>query len=133
MRRMNQEYAQNGRFYPDSAGIRAAAEEVVRDAAPGAKIDLGDFFARYVAGTDELPLADWLSRAGLTLRVTGERRGAAGEDPSQIYAIEEAAHPTEKQLRIRDGLLQGHRGPDSAGSRSGQWALAYLPGTRPTA
>ncbi len=122
LRRMNQEYAQKGRFYPDSAGIRAVAEEVVRDAAPGAKIDLGDFFARYVAGTDELPLSDWLSRAGLTLRITGERRGATGEEPSQIYAIEEAARPTEKQLRIRDGLLKGttDRTPLAAGASSGR-------------
>ncbi len=121
LRRMNQEYAQKGRFYPDGAGIRAVAEEVVRDAAPDAKIDLGDFFARYVSGTDELPLADWLSRAGLTLRVTGERRGAAGEEPSQTYAIEEAAHPTEKQLRTRVGLLKGtvDRTPQAAGAASG--------------
>ena len=122
LRRMNQEYAQKGRFYPDSAGIETVAAEVVRDAAPGAKIDLGDFFARYVAGTDELPLADWLSRAGLTLRVTGERRGAAGEDPAQNYAIEESPHPTEKQLRIREGLLKGteDRTPQAAGAASGR-------------
>jgi len=122
LRRMNQEYAQKGRFYQDSAGIRAVAEEVARDAAPDAKIDLSDFFARYVSGTDELPLADWLSRAGLTLRVTGERRAAAGEEPSQTYAIEEAARPTEKQLRIRDGLLAGtvDRTPQATGAASGR-------------
>ena len=95
MRRLNQEYAQKGRFYSDGAGIRAVVEEVVQGAAPGAKVDVGDFFARYIAGTDELPLADWLSRAGLTLR------------GSEKFAIEETAHPTEKQLRIRDGLLKG--------------------------
>jgi predicted metalloprotease with PDZ domain len=122
LRRMNQEYAQKGRFYRDSAGIQSVAEEVVRDAAPGAKIDLGDFFARYVAGTDELPLADWLSRAGLTLRVTGERRGAAGEEPTQNYSIEESPRPGEKQLRIRDGLLKGteDRTPQAAGAASGR-------------
>jgi len=107
LRRLNQEYAQKGRFYPDSAGIRAVADEVVQGAAPDANVDLGDFFARYVAGTDELPLADWLSRAGLTLRVTGERRAAQSDEPVQIYEIEEMAHPTAKQLHIRDGLLKG--------------------------
>jgi predicted metalloprotease with PDZ domain len=95
MRRLNQEYAQKGRFYADSAGIRAVVEEVIQGAAPGAKVDVGDFFARYVAGTDELPLADWLSRAGLTLR------------GSEKYSIVETGHPSEKQLRIRDGLLHG--------------------------
>ena len=107
MRKLNQDYAQMGRFYPDSAGIRTAAEGVVRDAAPNARLDLDDFFARYVAGTDELPLADWLPRAGLNLKITGERRVASSDETAQTYAIEENAHPNEKQLRIRDGLLRG--------------------------
>lgn len=95
MRRLNQEYAQKGRFYADGAGLRAVVEETIQTAAPGAKLDVGDFFARYVSGTDELPLADWLARAGLTLR------------GSEKFAIEEAGRPTEKQLRIRNGLLHG--------------------------
>ena len=107
MRKMNQDYAQKGRFYPDSAGIRSVAQEVVKEAVPDAKLDLADFFARYVAGTDELPLADWLSRAGLALKSTGERRTSSSDEPSQTYAIEENAHPSEKQLRIREGLLKG--------------------------
>ncbi len=32
MRKLNQDYAQKGRFYPDSAGIRSEAQEVVREA-----------------------------------------------------------------------------------------------------
>lgn len=107
MRKLNQDYALKGRFYADSAGIQAAAEEVVREADPNAKLDLADFFARYVSGTDELPLADWLSRAGLTLRNTGERRISGIDEPAQTYAIEESSRPSEKQLRIRDGLLKG--------------------------
>ena len=107
MRKLNQDYAQKGRFYQDSAGIRTAAQEVIREAAPNAKVDLSDFFARYVAGTDELPLADWLSRAGLALKPTGERRTSSSDEPAQTFSIEEVGHPTEKQLRIRDGLLKG--------------------------
>jgi predicted metalloprotease with PDZ domain len=106
LRRLNTEYAQKDKFYPESAGIRAVAEEVVHEAAPDAKIDLRDFFTRYVAGTDELPLADWLSRAGWTLKSSGERR-VAGDEEAKNYSIEEMAHPSEKQLRIRDGLLKG--------------------------
>jgi predicted metalloprotease with PDZ domain len=183
MRRLNDEYARRGRFYPDSAGIRKAAEEVIRGADPEAQADLGDFFARYVAGTDEIPFADFLSRAGFVLQIrgrlgaslglqvthnrTGEavmsdldpggvaeragiregdlmlaldggevpqnmdrwlssrkpgevvrvrvRRGdlvrafsfALGEVPTNVYDVEEAPHPTPKQLRIRTGLLRG--------------------------
>jgi predicted metalloprotease with PDZ domain len=107
MRKLNHDYAQMGRYYPDTAGIRAAAQEVVREAAPNSQLDIVDFFQRYVAGTDDLPLADWLSRAGLTLKVTGDRRIPGSEESAQTYSLEENAHPNEKQLRIRDGLLKG--------------------------
>ncbi len=88
LRRLNQQYAQRGRFYADSAGIEATVEEVVRCQAgncrvpnsprPIASMDLAEFFKRYVSGTDEMPFADLLSRAGLTLKTEGEKRAALG-------------------------------------------------------
>jgi predicted metalloprotease with PDZ domain len=96
MRRLNQEYAQRGRFYADSEGIRTVAEEVIRGATAGATTNLTDFFRRYVAGTDELPYGQWLSIAGLTLKVSGERR-----------EVEELPQATERQRRILSGLLKG--------------------------
>lgn len=44
---MNQNYAQQGRFFPDSDGVRQAAESV-------GHTDLGWFFQQYVAGTEEI-------------------------------------------------------------------------------
>jgi predicted metalloprotease with PDZ domain len=96
LRRLNREYAQRGRFYPDNAGIQAAAEEVLREARPEARVDLADFFRRYVAGTDELPSAEWLSIAGLALRVSGGR-----------LEVEELPQVSERQRRILQGLLSG--------------------------
>jgi predicted metalloprotease with PDZ domain len=96
LRRLNQEYAQRGRFYADSQGIQAVAEEVIRGARPDGRADLADFFRRYVAGTDELPFADWLSNAGLALRASGERR-----------EVEEMRQASERQRRILGGLLSG--------------------------
>jgi len=55
---MNANYARQGRFFPDSDGVRQAAEAV-------SHADLGWFFARYVAGTDEIPWNDFLSTVGL--------------------------------------------------------------------
>jgi predicted metalloprotease with PDZ domain len=78
MRRMNEEYAQRGRFYADSGGIETAVEEVVRAANAGASSDFSGFFKRYVSGTEELPFADLLSRAGLALKTEGETRAALG-------------------------------------------------------
>jgi predicted metalloprotease with PDZ domain len=96
LRRLNQQYAQRRRFYPDSEGIRIAAEDVIREARPEGRTDLTDFFRRYVAGTDELPFADWLSLAGLALRVSGERR-----------EVTEIPQATERQRQILAGLLSG--------------------------
>ena len=80
---------------------------MVKDAAPNATLDLADFFARYVAGADDLPLADWLARAGITLKPSGERRVSSSDESAQTYSVEQIAHPSDKQLRIRDGLLKG--------------------------
>jgi predicted metalloprotease with PDZ domain len=92
LRHLNDNFAKRGRFYNDSPDIRAAAEKVA-----GRSFD--EFFARYVAGTDELPWAEMLARAGLLLKPP------AGQE--RRYAIEEAPDATDKQRRIREGLLKG--------------------------
>jgi predicted metalloprotease with PDZ domain len=82
LRRMNQQYAQRGRFYADSAGIEEAVGEVVRAANAGSTdppaSDFPGFFKRYVSGTDEIPFGDLLARAGLALKTEGEKRAALG-------------------------------------------------------
>jgi len=55
---MNQNYAKRGRFFDDSNGVREAAEAVTH-------ADLGWFFTKYVAGTDEIPWNDFLRYVGL--------------------------------------------------------------------
>jgi len=67
LRRMYEIYAKQGRFYDDSQGVQATAEEVA-----GANFD--DFFRSYVAGTAEIPYAKFFNAAGLELKV--ERRAA---------------------------------------------------------
>ena len=89
MRRMNAEYAQQGKFYDDSDSIRAVVEEVSGKS-------FADFFDRYVAGTDEIPYADFLSVAGLELQIGTGRA-----------SISEVAHPTDRQRRILNGVLRG--------------------------
>lgn len=91
LRRMNAEYAQQGRFYDESEGIRAVVEEV-------AGKSFEDFFLRYVSGTNEIPYNDFLSIAGLELHTKD------GEEP---YSVVEVPNPTERQRRIRDGFLRG--------------------------
>jgi predicted metalloprotease with PDZ domain len=57
---MNQHYAKQGKFFPDSRGVEEAAEAVT-----GA--DFRDFFARYVAGTDAIAYDRFFASVGLRL------------------------------------------------------------------
>ena len=57
---MNESYARKGLYFPDSEGVRRAAEAVSHS-------DLGWFFQKYVAGTDEIPWDDFFRSVGLHL------------------------------------------------------------------
>ena len=58
MRSLNENFAKKGLFYNDSADIVATTEAIAGQSA-------ATFFQRYVAGTDELPFAEILSKAAL--------------------------------------------------------------------
>jgi predicted metalloprotease with PDZ domain len=73
LRSLNDNFAKKGRFYNDSADIEATVEN-----ASGKNFH--NFFARYVAGTDEVPFTDMLAKAGLALEVTSISRATAGLD-----------------------------------------------------
>ena len=57
---MNEHYAKQGKFFDDSEGVRRAGETV-------SHADLGDFFARYVQGVDEIPWDEFFAPVGLHL------------------------------------------------------------------
>ena len=57
---MNEHYAKQGRFFPDSDGVREAAEIVSHS-------DLKNFFEKYVRGTDDIPWNDFFKIVGLQL------------------------------------------------------------------
>ena len=57
---LNENYARKGLFFPDSEGVRRAAEAVSHS-------DLGWFFQKYVAGTEEIPWDDFFRSVGLHL------------------------------------------------------------------
>jgi predicted metalloprotease with PDZ domain len=93
MRLMNDQYARKAKFYNGEEAIRAAVEQV-------AGTSFEDFFRRYLVGVDEIPYDKFLSIAGLEL----EQGGTNGDG---VYSIAEVRHPTERQLRVRDGMLRG--------------------------
>jgi predicted metalloprotease with PDZ domain len=65
---MNDNYARKGRFFPDSDGVRQAAEAVTH-------ADLGWFFTKYVQGTEEIPWNDFFRTVGLS--VVAEKNATA--------------------------------------------------------
>jgi predicted metalloprotease with PDZ domain len=93
MRLMNEEYARKGAPYNGDDAIEAAVEKV-------AGVSFADFFRRYVAGVDEIPYDKFLSTAGLKL----QQGGAKGQ---RVFSIAEMPNASERQRRIREGLLRG--------------------------
>jgi predicted metalloprotease with PDZ domain len=87
---MNNHYAKQGKFFPDSEGVRTAAEAVGGG-------DLTGFFQKYVAGTDEIPWDDFLRPVGL--RVVRTTTQAA--DPGFVAARRFDAAPSV--LRVAPG------------------------------
>ena len=57
---MNENYAKKGKFFPDSDGVRQAAEAVTH-------ADLAWFFTQYVQGTEEIPWNEFFRSVGLRL------------------------------------------------------------------
>jgi predicted metalloprotease with PDZ domain len=55
--------------FDEKHGFRDAVETITREAAPS-NADFGDFFAKYVSGTAEIPWNDFLSHAGLVVEET---------------------------------------------------------------
>jgi predicted metalloprotease with PDZ domain len=104
LRQLNDEYAKQGKFYDESAGIRAVVEQVSGK-------EFGDFFRRYVSGLDEIPYAQFLDHAALTLK-TETRQNAdlgfyPGRSPSGIIvaAVVPGTAAEAAGLRVDDVLV----------------------------
>jgi predicted metalloprotease with PDZ domain len=120
LRRMNEVYAKQGRFYDESQGVQTTAEEIA-----GIKFD--DFFRNYVAGTAEIRYDRFFSAAGLELKVerraspdlgfwaTGQRLGSSAQ-----VAV---SHVTPGSTAEAAGLRPG----DALLALNGQPLPRYLP------
>jgi predicted metalloprotease with PDZ domain len=104
MRLLNEKFARQGRYYNDQDDLRKTVEEVIQSKASAASTSVRQFFDRYVSGTEELPLTDYLGRAGWELK---ESRVTSSGQTTITYQIVEVHDPTDKQRGIRDGILHG--------------------------
>jgi len=114
---MNANYAKKGRFFPDSEGVRAAAEAV-------SHADLGWFFTKYVAGTDELPWNDFLRNVGLRLEQATTTVADAGftasrnfDGPMSVAAVTPGGEAERAGLQVGDTILELQGKPAGLESR----------------
>jgi predicted metalloprotease with PDZ domain len=102
---MNDNYAKKGRFFPDSEGVREAAEAV-------SHADLGWFFAKYVAGTEEVPWNEFLRTVGLRVMEAKSMLGDAGfaasrsfDGPMTVAAVTAGSEAEGAGLQAGDLIL----------------------------
>jgi predicted metalloprotease with PDZ domain len=85
LRYLYRTYPIDGPGIPEDGGYRAAVEAVVSSAtAPGDARSFATFFARFIAGTDELDYDRALGYAGLRLDWSHERRPEDGRAPAWL-------------------------------------------------
>jgi predicted metalloprotease with PDZ domain len=103
---MNQNFAQQGKFFPDSAGVRQSAEAVSHD-------DLSFFFEKYVAGTEEIPWDEFFKTVGLrvirrptTLADPGFAAVRNFDAPPSVIRIHPGSEAEKAGLAVGDVLLE---------------------------
>ncbi len=103
---MNQNYAKKGKLFPDSDGVREAAEAVTH-------ADLGWFFGKYVSGTEELPWNDFFRSVGLHLVVGKNTVEDAGftasrnfDGPMTVEAVSAGGEAEHAGLQAGDTILE---------------------------
>ena len=103
---MNQNYAKKGRFFSDSDGVREAAEAV-------SHADLGWFFAKYVAGTEEIPWNEFFRGVGLRLVEGTNTIADAGfvasrnfDGPMIVVAVTAGSEADRAGLQAGDTILE---------------------------
>jgi predicted metalloprotease with PDZ domain len=114
---MNANYAQKGRYFDDSNGIREAAEAV-------SHADLDWFFTKYVAGTEEIPWNDFLRSVGLRVEQIPNAVPDAGftasrnfDGPMSVSAVTPGSEAERAGLRAGDIILELQGNPVGQESR----------------
>src|ERR1700722_18768443 len=114
---MNANYAKKGRFFNDSEGVREAAEAVSHG-------DLASFFAKYVAGTEEIPWDDFLRTVGLRVEAVPNTVTDAGftgsrnfDGPMSVGAVTPGSEAEHAGLRVGDTIVELQGRPAGGESR----------------
>jgi predicted metalloprotease with PDZ domain len=103
---MDEHYAKRGKFFPDSLGVRQAAETL-------SHADFSEFFQKYVSGVDEVPWDSFFSRVGLrvtsaevTFADPGFQAAQAFDQPPAVVQVEPASEADRAGLKPGDVIVQ---------------------------
>jgi predicted metalloprotease with PDZ domain len=123
---MNENYTKKGRYFKDSDGVREAAEAV-------SHADLGWFFTKYVAGTEEIPWDDFFRTVGLrvveglsTEADPGFTASRNFDGPMLVTAVSPGGEAERAGLQAGDTILEIQGKP--AGQESRQALSRMKPG-----
>ena len=123
---MNANYAKKGLFFNDSEGVREAAEAV-------SHANLSAFFAKYVAGTEEIPWDDFFRSVGLravaipnTVPDEGFIASRNFDGPMSVAAVTPGSDAEHAGLQVGDTIVEFQGKP--AGQESRQELLRMNPG-----
>ena len=126
MQWMNENYAKKGRYFDDSQGVREAAEAV-------SHTDLASFFAKYVAGKEEIPWDDFFRPVGLRVETTMNTLPDAGfaasrnfDGPMSVVAVTPGGEAEYAGLHVGDTIVELQGKP--AGQESRQELARMNPG-----
>jgi predicted metalloprotease with PDZ domain len=117
MQWMNENYAKKGRFFNDSAGVLEAADAVSHS-------DLTSFFAKYVAGTKEIPWDEFFRSVGLRVESVPHTVTDAGftasrnfDGPMTVGAVTPGGEAEQAGLRVGDTIVELQGKPAGQESR----------------
>jgi predicted metalloprotease with PDZ domain len=103
---MNRNFAQQGKFFPDSAGVRQAGEAVCH-------CELGGFFQKYVSGLDEIPWDEVFSTVGLRVVRTSATVANLGfttiqnfDSAPSVSRVQPGSEAEKAGLAVGDVLLE---------------------------
>ncbi|HTU43007.1 MAG TPA: PDZ domain-containing protein [Candidatus Aquilonibacter sp.] len=123
---MNKNYAKKSRFFPDSDGVRQAAEAVSHS-------DLQSFFQKYVAGTEEVPWDDFFRVVGLHVVQTTNTVADAGFSASRnfdarmiVTVVTPGSQAELAGLEVGDTIVEINGNPP--GQESAESVAALSPG-----
>jgi predicted metalloprotease with PDZ domain len=123
---MNANYAKKGRYFDDSNGVRVAAEAV-------SHADLGWFFSKYVASTEEIPWDDFFHFVGLRVEQTTNTVPDPGfiasrnfDGPMSVTAVTPGSEAERAGLQVGEMIVELQGKP--AGQDSRQELARLKPG-----